>query len=653
MSPELRVVRVPEPSGPDWDSLVDAPDWLPMLAFWERFDESAYQSVRAGFGELTGPDWPGLIVWATGSEVAELDAEDGPPALRVSPEWMPVLLAEATTLLDEPASWDRAMAVCRPVPDWQPTVALATWVRNLGRWAALLDIWRVHAEQADSVPAEFLTIYAELPTEARSAQPVLTWVSAIAAAETVTPSAKRTEAFLDRIILDSALLHADWQSRETTDIALEAGVLRMVGQRYLPPSGGPLEAAWRTKAQLDEFVDLRSRMGQLPTPQVHAIFRLMSARLSIMRADLDGAVAEAHWGGVLSASPAGKALADAIEQLARSMAGLVRDPAELAQVSARRPDSYRYGSIAQAAAVTDALSRGRDHLEMLDRDGVRRALKFVTVELAAVAGIWSGRVGMDATSEAIWGDPARGLNHLMAALAEQPIGAREQDEPLGGMLLGRTRSQLLCRLGAFEAAMACLDSIPVNLQAVPRARTLLWAGRFGQAVRTMDLALPDPKLLHSDRLQLMMIRGAATSLEGSITADLAADTTAAVRQLLLKRRYMGFAQLPGRARKAVLEISSSLASDPETAERYAELVERLCHIADSSVSLEVVKLTERESVLLPLLAGDESIPSLAAQLHVSVNTLRKQVAVLREKFQASTRAELVRKAASFGAFRKD
>ena len=66
-----------------------------------------------------------------------------------------------------------------------------------------------------------------------------------------------------------------------------------------------------------------------------------------------------------------------------------------------------------------------------------------------------------------------------------------------------------------------------------------------------------------------------------------------------------------------------------------------------------MKLTERESVLLPLLAGDDSIPSLAAKLHVSVNTLRKQVAVLRDKFQASSRAELVRKAASFGALRKD
>ena len=63
----------------------------------------------------------------------------------------------------------------------------------------------------------------------------------------------------------------------------------------------------------------------------------------------------------------------------------------------------------------------------------------------------------------------------------------------------------------------------------------------------------------------------------------------------------------------------------------------------------MVQLTEREAVLLPLLAGGESVPNLAKELHVSVNTLRKQVAVLREKFQASTRSELVRKAGSFGA----
>ena len=652
MSPELSVVRIPEPIGADWDALKDPPGWLPVLAFSETFDESAYGAARSAFGDVHKPDWPGFVAWCLDAELAELESED-PDVLRLNPEWLPVLQEQAQELLVEPKAWKKLIAACSTERDWHAATALVLWVRSLERWPVMPDIWRAHAERAESVPEEFLTVFAELPAEARAAQPVLTWMSAIAAAETVTPSAKRTEVFLDRVILDSALLHADWQSRESTDLAVEEGVLRMVGQRYLPPSGDPLDAAWRTKVQLDEFVDARSRTGQPPTPQVHAYHRLMSARLSMMRADLTGAVAEAHWGGVLAVVEAVSNLSIAIEHFARSLAGQVRDSEELARGPVRPPGSYRFGSIGQGAVVVEALARARECLQILDRDGLKNALGSVSPELAAVAGVWAGRVGLEAIGAAIWADPASGLNRLMAAMADQPIGAREQDEPMGGMMLGRARSLLLCRLGAFEAAAAALDTIPVDLQALPRARTLLWAGRFGQAVRTMDLALPDPNLMHSDRLQLMMIRGAATSLEGSLTGDIADDTVNAVRQLLLARSYLGFATLPGRARKAILEISSSLASNPETAERYAELVERLSRIADTAAPLQVVKLTERESVLLPLLAADESIPALAARLHVSVNTLRKQVAVLREKFQASTRAELVRKAASFGALRKD
>lgn len=56
-------------------------------------------------------------------------------------------------------------------------------------------------------------------------------------------------------------------------------------------------------------------------------------------------------------------------------------------------------------------------------------------------------------------------------------------------------------------------------------------------------------------------------------------------------------------------------------------------------------------MLLPLLATTASVPEIARRLHVSVHTVRKQVATLREKFQAPTRAELVRKAGIYWALR--
>jgi DNA-binding NarL/FixJ family response regulator len=263
--------------------------------------------------------------------------------------------------------------------------------------------------------------------------------------------------------------------------------------------------------------------------------------------------------------------------------------------------------------------------------------------------VWASWVGLEALHAAIWGDAPAGLNRLFAALSDQPMGVREQDEPVGDLLLGRARALLLSRVGAFGAAALSTDLIAERFRTVPLARTLLWAGQLGPAVRTMELTLPDPKLLHSDRLQLLIIRGAATLLDGSISNDIRSDTVTAFRHLLLDRSYLPLAMLPRRARDAVLNLSASLANDPETSARFAELMDRLPDTTEGGSDVGLLRLTEREEILLPLLAGTESIPDIARRLHVSVHTVRTQVATLREKFQASTRAELVRKAGSYGA----
>ena len=155
--------------------------------------------------------------------------------------------------------------------------------------------------------------------------------------------------------------------------------------------------------------------------------------------------------------------------------------------------------------------------------------------------------------------------------------------------------------------------------------------------------------MHSDRLQLLIIRGAATMLDGSITDDIKSDTVTALRHLLLDRSYLPLAMLPRRARDAVLDLGGTLATDPETRTQFAELLDRLPDVQDGDGGVGLIQLTEREAMLLPLLASNDSVPDIAKRLHVSVHTVRTQVATLREKFQASTRAELVRKAGSYGA----
>lgn len=54
---------------------------------------------------------------------------------------------------------------------------------------------------------------------------------------------------------------------------------------------------------MDRFIDQRSRLGKPPTRLAHSLFRVISGQLAAFRADLGGAVAEAHWGAFLPWAP--------------------------------------------------------------------------------------------------------------------------------------------------------------------------------------------------------------------------------------------------------------------------------------------------------------------------------------------------------------
>jgi len=165
----------------------------------------------------------------------------------------------------------------------------------------------------------------------------------------------------------------------------------------------------------------------------------------------------------------------------------------------------------------------------------------------------------------------------------------------------------------------------------------------------MELTLPDPNLIHADRLQLLIIRGAATTLDSSITPDIETDTVNALRTLVQQRNYLPLAMLPRHARDTILTICEPLSTDPAVHEQFVELKERLKAVTGGDSAFGLLQLTDREAILLPLLATSDSVPVIARKLHVSVHTVRNQAATLREKFQASTRAELVRKAGDYGA----
>lgn len=173
--------------------------------------------------------------------------------------------------------------------------------RDLARWDVVEEAWILLNETAADLDRNLLKALAELPAEARKERPILTGASAAAGSVLDNPE-HAAESVQRRMSLDAAILHADWATREDTDTAVFAGSMRMLGERRLPSSrpGQSLEAAWRTKQEVDTLIDERSRAGLGPGRRSHALFRAFSARLALARADRPGAVSEANWAAILT-----------------------------------------------------------------------------------------------------------------------------------------------------------------------------------------------------------------------------------------------------------------------------------------------------------------------------------------------------------------
>ena len=264
-----------------------------------------------------------------------------------------------------------------------------------------------------------------------------------------------------------------------------------------------------------------------------------------------------------------------------------------------------------------------------------------------MAGVWSVRAALAGFRAALWGEVSAGLKLLSAEIAHESIGDREQDEPLGHAMLTRARVLLLIKSGAFGAAVQAAETMGGSLKMLPLARIHLWAGNYEGAIRLAGGEPFEAGLDLGDQYRLKLLRVAAARLDGSCDAGLKAAGVGELLRLLENEAFLPIALLPHSAREGLLEVCRSDGLADHAA--FGALVERLQQLNDSGEEgVQAVQLTAREDLLLPLLAGKDSVPQIASTLQVSVNTVRKQVATLRAKFHADTRAELIRKAIAYG-----
>ncbi len=535
-------------------------------------------------------------------------------------------------------------------PEQELLDTVAAWAYELCLWEALEQIWIFIAEQTSGLSPSTLELFRALPIEARRARPILTWASGAAESLLAEGPRQQMEGLWQRLLLDSAMLHADWAIRPDTNEAVDAGTFRMIGERRMPASqaGQSLDAAWRTKEAVDQLIDTRSRAGLGPGRTPQSVFRAFSARLALFRYDPSAAISEARWAGILSNWEPVTVMAKGVEALATSIS-TEDGPAHYSDPPLTGlGDGLGVRGLRGMGELYELLADGHEAVRRLDLPGVDRALSLVTPEAAALAGVWAVRVALQAWRDALWGDLSAGATLVSEEIHRLSVDGREADEPLGRVLLNRTQAVLLAKAGAFTAAARVAETLPEEVRLVSLARIHLWAGQYPQAVKLADVGPYQPGLEILARYRLALIRVAAAVLQRTLTDDLRRDAIREVSRLIQTERYIHLALLPAPARTALLDLCR-----PELGEADPNLLllqERLAGLNDhSSREVRPFRLTERELLLLPLLASDDPVPLIARKLQVSVNTVRKQVVTLREKFGVHSRAEMIRKARLHGA----
>ena len=249
----------------------------------------------------------------------------------------------------------------------------------------------------------------------------------------------------------------------------------------------------------------------------------------------------------------------------------------------------------------------------------------------------------------LWRDAESALAQFDAIVGASTY-ATGIDGPWGGLLL-RSRAELLLATGASNRARQLIETLLEHaddaVSTVPAALLYLHTGDAESAIATAEDGIYSLHTSLDDRAQLHAVRAAALWLagdEGAAHAAAAACVVCAEADTLVP-----FAVLPPVTRSALLARHEVQHGVPDCFLARAVREGGFAGLrAEAAATQDLVRLTPREKVLLPLLAGPATAKEIADQLYVSVNTVRKQVVSLRGKLGASSRAELVRKAHELG-----
>ncbi len=644
---------------PSWRDLIgrarDLPGWLPRIALADVITRELLIVGEESAGSTCVPGGCTTLLarLESGGAFVECEADTVRGQYRLRPDVRESMLDALRAEGHDLAPIRRELLLSglnRRYPAL--AVQLANWAFEGRDWGTLEYLWGTYSAGVLLADPRVRAAYAEAPEDQRAVLPGLSYGAALSAAFNPTTGNLDLDVMAGAMIRDGRVLHARWQHNATAEARVAAGTLWMLAQATIPEAlGDPLLAGSAiTLAELLAVVREAPTAGDPVTAKTLTFFHATASMVAFLRTEWSRARREAESAMILAECGFAGFLACLIAAMSSAASGNTQyfGVAEkyLAQHAAHQCRVATWIEPAFHLSWADAAVRGLDsrladrHLRMHEIEGA--ATRWFNVQ--PMHALVTAATGL------LWDDPERALARFDALVAENAIELDRGDQ--WGPLLQRWRCELLIAMGEGQRAEQLLSSLPpvAAITAVVSARFSLSSGDYTGAVAKADEGIFSLDLPLGDRAHLYAIKSAALLLSGAGEDLVGAAAMGACVVGEQARTLIPLAMLPAQVRQSLIDahgahhpVDDCLVADAGRRGLFAGLSKGRMPSAAPRV-----RLTRREAVLLPLLATSATVQEIADQQFVSVNTVRKQVVALREKFGVSTRNDLILRAQEAG-----
>lgn len=628
--------------------------WLARLALCERADPTTIAVVATSAAVIGTPaSWRQIVQALDEARLLGPADESGMPGRPLDDDARAGLLndlAAAGTPLDE-LRRELAQAVARldlaiDWPDDFLNVQLAIWARQGQHWEELERLMLATRSGLLAASPAGKRVFTGIPAEVRRARPSLSDAVVLAAGRPADGEGWDWGAVV-RTLINEGRLHADWARQVDVDRMVCAASLWMyaLSNDVLTQRSCPEVDAWQIRTEVLRELRSGTHTGALST-RTEALFHGRAALVALARGQFEDAAREADLATMLGELGASATFLGAVSLALASR--ILGDRAGM-----RRGQDLLLHETASGALWT--------HLVHPLADLVPALTSFARLDAGSGTGwrerltrSWDGshwlalRPLMLITVtqlDLLWRQPVQALAdfqnqlHLMPAVQPPLIQAR----------LRRYHAELQLKAGSLKSAFDLLrpdDAEPPAITAVlavPRARAYLCGGEPRRVVAEVDASIASTRNNQPDRAELRMLKAVALLQLGTAAAVVERQIELACELSEQCDRPAAFAFLPADVRAQVLGAHRRIHAG-RGCRLLALDAEGVFDRLQPGYPAPRVRLTPRERELLPLLASPLTVQQIADHLVLSVNTVRKQVLMLREKFGARSRAELLVKA---------